>query len=135
MPRRARANRTLLQAVASGESVQFRPGAVVTEHVAEGGLSIEPIEGGFRVVGQIDLATVDRFRQATASHTSEGSELIVDLSDCSFLGSEGIGVLIDALRALGSAGRLVLRSPRGIIRKVLDLAGLAKLPNVRIIPA
>ena len=135
MPRRARANRSL----ATGSSIRrigtIRPGAVVTEHVAEDGLSIEPIEGGFRVVGQIDLATVNRFRQATASHISEGSELIVDLSDCSFLGSEGIGVLIDALRVLGAAGRLVLRSPRGIIPKVLDLAGLAKLPNVRIIPA
>ena len=106
----------------------------MTEHVPEGGLSIEPIEGGFRVVGQIDLATVERFRHAAAAGVSHGSELIVDLSGCSFLGSEGIGVLIDALRALGSAGRLVLRSPRGIIPKVLHLAGLAKLPNVRIIP-
>ena len=104
----------------------------MTENVAGGGLSIDPIEGGFRVRGHIDLATVDRFRQAAASGVVEGSELVLDLAECSFLGSEGIGVIIDALKGLGSAGRLVLRSPQGIILKVLELAGVAKLPNVRI---
>lgn len=118
--------------VTSGESVQSARGAVVTEHVAEEGLSIEPIEGGFRVSGAIDLATVDSFRQAAASGATEGSELVLDLSHCSFLGSEGIGVLIEAVKALGSAGRLVIRAPKGIIPKVLELSGLANLPTVQI---
>ena len=104
----------------------------MTEQSGEDGLSIESIEGGFRVSGAIDLATVDRFRQAAAAGATKGADLLVDLSECSFLGSEGIGVLIDALRGLGAAGRLELRSPHGIILKVLELAGLAKLPNVRI---
>jgi anti-anti-sigma factor len=109
----------------------IRAGAALTEHVAEDGLSIETIEGGFRVKGLIDLSTVDQFRQAAAASTIPASDLIVDLAACTFIGSEGIGVLIDALKALGS-GRLILRSPPGIVRKVLDLAGLTKLPNVQI---
>jgi anti-anti-sigma factor len=56
---------------------------------------------------------------------------VVDLTGCTFIGSEGIGVLIDAVKALGS-GQLVLRSPRGIVTKVLVLSGLAKLPNVQM---
>jgi anti-anti-sigma factor len=106
----------------------------VTEHVAEDGLSIESIEGGFRVAGQIDMATVDQFRQAATAAVAEGAELVMDLSGCSFLGSEGIGILIDTVKALGADGRLILRAPHGIIPKVLELSGLAKLPTVRIDP-
>ena len=119
--------------VTCDESVQSARGAVVTEHVAEEGLTIDPIEGGFRVGGAIDLATVERFRQAAAEEAVEGSELVLDLSGCSFLGSEGIGVLIDALKVLGSGGRLVIRAPHGIVLRVLKLAGVASLPNVRIV--
>jgi anti-anti-sigma factor len=109
----------------------IRAGAGLTEHVSEDGLSIETIEGGIRVIGLIDLSTVDRFRQAAAATAVRGSDLTADLAGCTFIGSEGIGVLIDALKAVG-AGQLILRSPPGIVRKVLDLAGLAKLPNVQI---
>jgi anti-anti-sigma factor len=106
----------------------------VTDEVAGDGLSIEVIEGGFRVTGLIDLSTVDGFRQAAAAAAVSGTDLVVDLSGCTFIGSEGIGVLIDTVKAIGS-GRLTLRSPRGIISKVLELAGLAKLPNVEMATA
>ena len=130
MPRAVRLNRP-----ATASSIRrigtIRAGALLTQHIAEGGLSIEAIEGGFRVTGLIDLSTVDQFRQAAAASAIPASDLVVDLTGCTFIGSEGIGVLIDALKALGS-GQLILRSPPGIVRKVLDLAGLAKFPNVQI---
>ena len=130
MPGAGRLNR-----LATGGNIRrigtIRAGALLIEDAAEEGLSIETIEGGFRVSGLIDLSTVDRFRQAAAANAVAGSDLTVDLTGCSFIGSEGIGVLIDALKALGS-GRLILRSPPGIVRKVLDLAGLSKLPNVEM---
>jgi anti-anti-sigma factor len=92
---------------------------------------IEPIEGGLRVAGQIDLSTVDRFRSAVEGAVPGSERLVIDLTGCSYMGSEGIGVLVRALQELGS-GRLVLRSPTRVVRKVLDLAGLARLPNVEI---
>ena len=94
-------------------------------------LSLDEITGGLRVRGQVDLSSVEEFRRALQAATSGTSELVLDLAGCSYMGSEGIGVLIEAVQSL-SDGKLVLRSPSGIILKVLELSGLSKLPNVEI---
>ena len=94
-------------------------------------LSVDRIEGGVRVTGQVDLSNVDRFRDALTTAAADASELVIDLGGCTYMGSEGIGVLIETVQALGQ-GRLVLRSASGIIQKVLDLSGLGNLPNVEI---
>ena len=96
-------------------------------------LSVDRIEGGVRVTGQVDLSSIDRFREGLAAAAEKSEELVVDLSGCTYLGSEGIGVFIETVQALGE-GRLVLRSPSGITQKVLDLSGLGNLPNVEISP-
>jgi anti-anti-sigma factor len=86
-----------------------------------------------RVSGQVDLSNADRFREAVMAGARGATELTLDLEDCTYMGSEGIGVLIEAVKELGD-GRLVLKSPSGILLKVLDIAGLSKLPNVDISP-
>lgn len=105
--------------------------ARVSDEPAASILEIEPIQGGLRVRGQVDLSNVDAFRQAVTDRASGASELVLDLGQCTYMGSEGIGVLIEAVKLL-DGGRLVLRSPSGILMKVLDVAGLSKLPNVEI---
>ena len=94
-------------------------------------LEIEAIEGGLRLDGEVDLSTVERFREAVGGALGGSSGLTIDLTACSYMGSEGIGVLVQALRDLGP-GRLRLVSPNAMLMKVLDLAGLSKLPNVEI---
>jgi anti-anti-sigma factor len=98
---------------------------------AGGILAIERIEGGFRLVGEIDLSSVDQFREAIREAGRASPELVLDLSECTFLGSEGIGVLIEATQAL-DGGRLILRSPNDMVSKVLDVAGLTRMPSVRV---
>jgi anti-anti-sigma factor len=105
--------------------------AAVPEQPAETILAVDRIDGGVRVTGQVDLSSVDGFRDALSNAAKNTSELVVDLSECTYMGSEGIGVLIETVRSLAQ-GRLVLRSPSGIIQKVLDLSGLGNLPNVEI---
>lgn len=96
-------------------------------------LTIETIDGGVRITGQVDLSNAERFRKAVMAAARGAAELTLDLEDCTYMGSEGIGVLIEAMKELGD-GRLMLRSPSGILLKVLDIAGLSKLPNVDISP-
>lgn len=103
----------------------------MTEVPAESILAVDRIDGGFRVSGQVDLSNIDRFREALEKAAPKASELVVDLSECTYMGSEGIGALIETVQSLGER-RLVLRSPSGIIQKVLDLSGLGNLPNVEI---
>lgn len=94
-------------------------------------LAIDSIEGGLRVRGQVDLSNVEAFREAVSAGAGSPADLTLDLSECSYMGSEGIGVLIEAVKALEGRS-LILRSPGGILMKVLDLAGISKLPNVVI---
>ena len=95
-------------------------------------LEIEPIDGGLRVVGEVDLSNIERFSDAVLGAARPGEELVVDLAGCEYLGSEGIGVLIEAWKVVREDGRLILRSPGRTMRRVLELAGLGTFPNLDI---
>lgn len=95
-------------------------------------LEIEPIEGGFRIRGEVDLSNVERFAAEVLQAARPGEELVLDLSECTYMGSEGIGVLIEAWKVIRDDGGLILRAPGRTMRRVLELAGLGKFPNVDI---
>jgi anti-sigma B factor antagonist len=103
----------------------------VNEEVASDGLlDIERIDGGLAIRGEVDLSNIDRFSQEVHGAARPGIELIVDLSECRYMGSEGIGVLIQAWKVVRDGGRLVLRAPTPTLRRVLEMAGLEKFPQV-----
>lgn len=86
--------------------------------------------------GELDLATAPRLRSCLAPMVTAATapqELVLDLSDLSFLDASGISALLTVQRALAArGGRLCLRSPSRLVRRivqVLDLDGL--LPVVR----
>ena len=79
------------------------------------------------VVGEIDLGTSPQFRRCLllATH-STSSVLVVDLSRTSFLDCSGLAALAAAQDVLLARNQqLRLRGARGIVRKVLELGGLA----------
>jgi anti-anti-sigma factor len=65
------------------------------------------------VVGEVDLSNAAILEQAVLAELDLGRELTLDLADCSYIGSEGIGILLLAWHQLKDGGRLVLRSPKG----------------------
>jgi anti-sigma B factor antagonist len=94
-------------------------------------LEIDRIDGGLRIRGEVDLSNVERFAQEVHGAARPGTELLIDLSECEYMGSEGIGVLIQAWKIVrDDGGKLVLRSPNTTLRRVLVLAGLEKFPQV-----
>ena len=93
---------------------------------------IEPITDGLRIRGEVDLSNIERFSAEVRGAASPGEVLILDLSECHYLGSEGIGTLIEAWKVVRDGGRLVLRSPLPTMRRVLELAGLTKFPSVEM---
>jgi anti-anti-sigma factor len=105
--------------------------AAVTEEPTGKILTIEPMDGGLRIIGQVDLSNIDQFRTAIGDAAQGAWELKLDLEECSYMGSEGISTLIETSKTLGE-GTLVLRAPSDFLQKVLDLTGIAKLPNVRV---
>jgi len=80
-------------------------------------------------VGEFDLATSDRLREALESAVSEvGPRVVVDLSDTSFLDSSCIGVLVVAGRdAHANGGWVRLLTPHDNVRRVLALTQVDEL--------
>ena len=74
-----------------------------------------------RVHGEVDLATTRAFRDALDSGSARS--LIVDLTDCPYLGTSGLAVLIRACNKL--EGALSVLAPEGSFhRKLLGIAGV-----------
>jgi anti-sigma B factor antagonist len=94
--------------------------------------TVEPLEQGgtlVRVHGEVDMATCVEL-EAALERTGSGERVIVDLTDCTFLDSSGIRVLLKGSARLESTGGTAsLVAPDARIRRVLEIAGLeARLP-------
>ena len=78
--------------------------------------------------GQIDLYSAPSFKEALASAIDGGNvDLVVDLSDVSFMDSTGLGALVGAHKRLDLlGGSLVVVSPDATIKRVFELVGLSR---------
>ena len=88
-------------------------------------LSVEQQDGAtvVSVAGEIDMITAPKLRECLLA--AQG-DVVVDLSAVSFLDSSGIAALINARSQLDAAGgNLTLRNPKGLIRRALEIIGLA----------
>jgi anti-anti-sigma factor len=77
--------------------------------------------------GELDIATVDDLRndlrQARRSH---GEHVILDLTDLEFMDSQGLSVIVNCHKSVTAAGgSLALVAPRPIVRRTLEITGLA----------
>ena len=99
-------------------------------------LSVRRRHNGDRPVlvvrGQIDLSTADIFRVAVEDVLRDQHRFELDLSNTTFMDSTALAVLIEAHRRLGQAREsIVVRHPNPVIRRLLDVSGLADLLDVR----
>ncbi len=120
-----------------GYSVDAFPGprtSLRDEHIEESGMSIQPDAEVlvFVKTEQIDHRTAPDFREELAegirrceAALDPSPELVVDMSQVTFLDSTGIRELIVAERALEyGGGRLVVRGASGVVRRVLEVTGV-----------
>lgn len=88
----------------------------------------EDDQGGTRVVsvqGDVDIFTAPLLDACIQRNISAGSkEIALVLDDCSYFDSEGIKVLVKALRAMSGSGQLLICGARGAVRRVFEVSGL-----------
>ncbi|HEX2468437.1 MAG TPA: STAS domain-containing protein [Solirubrobacterales bacterium] len=85
------------------------------------------------VAGELCLSTVELLREPLfESIVSRSDSIVVDLTRCTFIDSSGLEVLARASWRLGAdRGReLVVVSPRGPVRRILDLTGMDHILTV-----
>jgi anti-sigma B factor antagonist len=82
------------------------------------------------VSGELDYATAPRLRETFDGVISSGrTAVLVDLSDCTFIDSTGLSVLVHARSRLmddARKGRLEVCCPDEQIRRLLQITGIDK---------
>jgi anti-anti-sigma factor len=89
----------------------------------------EELEGGIRtftVRGELDMSTApDLERKLDPALADSGASIMLDLSECEFIDSTGIALIVRAWQQLGrGTGRLVLCSANFQVRRLLKITGV-----------
>jgi anti-sigma B factor antagonist len=88
-------------------------------------------DGNVQVIiqGEVDLATASRLRDVLLAEVSRAGEILfVDLANVGFLDARGVSALVESSLAAHRAGvRLAVRHPHGVVRRVLEAAGVATM--------
>jgi anti-anti-sigma factor len=77
-----------------------------------------------RVTGEVDLVTAPVLQRSIDAAVAAGRPtIVIDLSGTTFLDARGVGALVAARKQAGkSGGRLIIRKPPPLVRRVLELA-------------
>jgi len=96
-------------------------------------LNVSPLDGtsGFRVTGELDMASVPQLEQALPERNGSGP-LVLDMAGVSFIDSMGLRLLIKL--CIGSVLRpaLVIRNPSPRVRQVLAISLPDGIPEMAI---
>lgn len=93
-------------------------------------VSASDLDGGIKVIsvrGELDLSTASDFERPLEEALESGEgPVLVDLSECEFIDSTGIALIVRAWQRLdGSGGRgLLICSYNDQVRRVLEITGL-----------
>jgi len=88
---------------------------------------IEMRSGIVRASGDLDIESADAFVTlgCTAVHQCTKPAIIVDLSECTFLDSSGVGALVTVRNAARDAGiKIFVSGAPNRVKRVLEVAGL-----------
>lgn len=91
----------------------------------------EELEGGIRAVtvrGELDMNTAPELERALDDALAdEGASIMLDLSECEFIDSTGIALIVRAWQKLegdGGRGKLVLCCINHQVRRLLKITGV-----------
>jgi anti-anti-sigma factor len=88
-------------------------------------------DGVLYLEGELDLAAEEAAVRALIDRPERENDLVIDMSRLTFMDSTGIRVLETV--AMGPAAvRVVLRSPRRGVQRVLELVGIVNWPNIAV---
>ena len=86
-----------------------------------------------RVVGEVDHFTSLALDDAVDDALSlDGSHLLLDLTECPYLDSGGLGVILTALRKVRAKGWLGVIGCRADLLRLFTISGLAAEPEFRV---
>jgi anti-anti-sigma factor len=85
-------------------------------------LHIDPTERGFRLDGELDLATAQDLVSAIRARPGGDRPLTLDFSRVGFMDSSGLRALLEAATGRDEGDALVVLDPTPQVRRVLDIS-------------
>ena len=87
----------------------------------------------YRLVGELDASNADDLLVELQKEVEGGGDLVLELSDLSFVDSMGLRSFLRIAAALDASGKLILEQPARAVARTIHLAGLHKAPNILIV--
>jgi anti-anti-sigma factor len=89
---------------------------------------------GIRVVGEVDMSNAPVLGTALES-SRRGQYLTVDLSECTHLGSGGIGSIIEVWQRHQGELELRIEGASPTIAYALEVSGITRFPGIQLVRA
>ena len=96
-------------------------------------IEVRPSAGSLTLalMGELDLSSAPTLRACLEQLDPGVEEIVVDLTDVSFMDSTGLALLVSTEHTLTTrGGRLTVRRPSGAVRRVLMVSGVDQLVSV-----
>ncbi len=97
-------------------------------------LEITPTDDGFRLEGELDMATADDLSQLLRVASSKGDPIVLDFSGLSFMDSSGLRALLEGAGRPNENGPVVILNPSDQVRRVLDISIPGGMPGLEVRP-
>ena len=107
--------------------------------IAPFNVETESLEDGVRVLsitGELDQATAAALREPLHEAIESGAgAVMIDMSDCGFIDSTGLGVIVEAWKELqsrnGKQAALSICCPEPEVKRLLEVTGLDQAIAIR----
>lgn len=90
-----------------------------------------PVGAGFRLSGELDLATAPQLGAALQS-AERGEDLVLDVGALTFIDSSGCNALLSYLRTRDDGTRITIVNASAALARTLELMGLGRHPGIEI---
>lgn len=102
-------------------------------------VEVDSLDGGigvFTVTGELDQATAAELREPIQAAIGNGTEaMLVDMTDCGFIDSTGLGVIVEAWKQLkqrnGASASFAICCAEPEVRRLLEVTGLDQAIAIR----
>lgn len=95
-------------------------------------LQITATNEGFRLHGELDMATADDLSQLLKAAVLECRPVVLDFSEVSFMDSSGLRALLEAAGQTNDGGSVVVLNPSAQVRRVLDISIPGGTPGLEV---
>lgn len=97
-------------------------------------LEITETEQGFKLKGEVDLATAGDLSELLKSATGSRDPIVLDLSEVSFMDSSGLRALLEGTGLPRDTGPMVILDPSPQVRRLLDISIPGGVPGLEVRP-